>query len=90
MNRGTWKDLHGKCCYTSKKINAIFTNYYKLLYTSEIHRTDPQINAYLECLNLTQINEQQREALNKPITFAEIKEGIDGIPSGKAKYSKIS
>lgn len=77
------KDSHGKHCFTSEEINAIFTNYYKLLYTSEIHKGDPQINAFLEHLNLPEINEQQGQAL-KPITFAEIKEAIEDIPSGKA------
>jgi len=37
----------------------------------------------LEHSNLPQANEQQ-QALNKPITMAEIQEAIDDIPSGKA------
>ncbi len=78
------KDSHGKRCLTSEEINAIFTKYYKLLYTSEICKSDPPINAFLEQLNLPQINEQQQQALNKPITCAEINEAIDDIPSGKA------
>ena len=58
----------------------IITNYY--IHQKYIKVT--QINGYLEHLNLLQMIEQTQQALNEPITFAEIQEAVDDIPSGKA------
>lgn len=55
-----------------KDINDTFKGFYMNLYTSECPATDEDITSFLDDLNLSMLNEKQRQYLDSPLTEAEL------------------
>uniref|UniRef100_A0A8C6T8R1 Reverse transcriptase domain-containing protein n=1 Tax=Neogobius melanostomus TaxID=47308 RepID=A0A8C6T8R1_9GOBI len=65
------------------KINQRFKEYYKDLYSSACTTTDEEIEAFLD-LDLPKLDENQKQALDSPITLGEIQKAIQELPLGKS------
>lgn len=66
------------------KINEVFSQYYKNLYSSECPVNLESQTHFLDNLNLPQLSEEYKKNLDEGITVQEIEEAIDSMKSGKA------
>ena len=64
------------------EIQRIVRNYYEQLYAKKFENQS-EMDKFLEKYNLTKLNEEESESLNRPITADKIKEVIKKLPADK-------
>ena len=65
------------------KIQRIVRNYYEELYARKFENLD-ETDKFLEIYNLPQLNEEEAQSLNKPVTPDEIETVIKKLPTHKS------
>ncbi|KAF7644904.1 hypothetical protein LDENG_00213820, partial [Lucifuga dentata] len=66
-----------------KTINDQFAAFYNKFYTSEIPCSIPEIQTFLDRLEIPEINSENQTAIDAPITNQEILQAIKSMQSGK-------
>lgn len=74
---------NGEILTESSHINDQFTAYYQDLYSSRARFTEPELQAYLEGVDLQCLTETTRERLDSPLTLKEIQLAVRFLQSGK-------
>ncbi|MBN3289039.1 LIN1 transcriptase, partial [Polypterus senegalus] len=67
-----------------KNIMCTFRDYYKSLYTTEFKEDNIQSNAFLDKLQIPQIDAISVEELDKPLSLSELLDAIKSLQGGKA------
>lgn len=78
------RDGNGQLVSDPHQINAVFTDYYKNLYSSESLASQEKIKKFLSNVNLPKVTKTQLVSLDSPITIEEIAEVIKHLPLNKA------
>uniref|UniRef100_A0A3Q2ZER1 Reverse transcriptase domain-containing protein n=1 Tax=Kryptolebias marmoratus TaxID=37003 RepID=A0A3Q2ZER1_KRYMA len=78
------KDTDGNITYDEGKVNCVFRDFYKTLYTPQICPTDEDINLFLERIILPKLNSSQSSELDSPLTLDELREAIKNMPNNKS------
>lgn len=73
--------------FEPEKIDHIFENYYKKLYSQPASADEESIRKFLSSLDLPAIGEKQNETINSDITAKELEEAINKLKSNKAPGS---
>ena len=73
----------GELTTNAKEIQTIIRTYYEQLYASKFDNLE-EMNAFLETYKLPQLNQEETENLNRPITGKEIEAVIKNLPRNKS------
>lgn len=73
----------GEVLTDPSQINKQFAAYYQELYSSKVRFTEPELQAYLEGVNLPCLTEATRERLDSPITLKELQLAVKSLQGGK-------
>lgn len=67
-----------------RKMNQVFTEFYKKLYSKEGQFDISSANIFFDSLNLPKLSKKNADDLERPITLKEVKRAIITSPIGKA------
>ena len=73
----------GEVTTDTAEIQRIMRDYYKQLYANTMDNLE-EIDKFLEMHNLTRLNQEERENMNRPITSTEIETVIKNLPTNKS------
>ena len=73
----------GEITTDNAEIQRIIRDYYQLLYANKMDNLE-EMNEFLEEHNLTKLNQEATENLNRPITSTEIETVIKNLPTNKS------
>ena len=85
----TIKNERGEITTDTTEIQRIVRNYYEELYAKKFENLD-EMDTFLEKYNITNMNEEEAENLNRPITADEIEAVIKKLPTHKLSLIHIS
>ena len=78
----TIRNERGEITTDTTEIQRIVRNYYEELYAKKFENLG-EMDKYLEKYNLPELNEEEAESLNRPITADEIEAVIKKLPTHK-------
>ena len=73
----------GEITTNTKEIQTIIRTYYEQLYASKFDNLE-EMDAFLETYKLPQLNQEEIENLNRPITSKESEAVIKNLPKNKS------
>ena len=81
------KNSKGDITTDPTKIQTIIRDYYKLLYSHKPVNQE-EIDKFLDTCTLPNLNQEEAETLNRPITRAEVEAAINSLPTKKNSRSR--
>ncbi len=77
-------DHTGNITQNPQEINNVFYHFYSNLYSSNHDPNQPQIESFLNNLELPSLSKKQVDSLDLPITIQELKQALDKMPNNKS------
>lgn len=74
----------GRRCCNNSEINACFSKFYQLLYTSESSLNAAELEAFFKDVKIPSVNSDLSDELEKDFSLEEISSAIKSMQSGKA------
>lgn len=78
------KDSAGKPIQSPEQINNIFRIFYANLYSSEKTTSQEDIDSFLNNINLPQLNKEQIDTTDSPLTDKELSTALNLMPNNKS------
>ena len=77
------RNENGEITTDNTEIQRIIKDYYQQLYANKLDNLE-EMDKFLEKYNLPNLNQEEIENLNRPITSTEIKAVIKNLPTNKS------
>ena len=74
------RNENGEITTENPEIQRIIRDYYQQLHANKTDNLE-EMDEFLEKYNLSKLNQEERENLNRPITSMEIETGIKNLPN---------
>ena len=78
-----YQTFKGEVTTDTTEIQSILRHYYKQLYANKMDDLE-EMDKFLERYNLTRLNQEEIENMNRPITSNEIETVIKNLPTNKS------
>ena len=77
------RNKNGEIITDNREIQRVIRNYYQQLYANKMDNVE-EMDKFLEKYNLSKLNQEKIENLNRPIANIEIKTVIKNLPTNKS------